>query len=96
MLGNVVVTGHSKKADIPGYYIGGKTGTAQIAVDGKYIQDRYNHTFVGIAPIDNPRFVLLTRIDSPEGVQYAEGSALPLWTEVAKFMLQYYEVPKSK
>jgi cell division protein FtsI/penicillin-binding protein 2 len=96
MLGNVVVTGHSKKADIPGYYIGGKTGTAQIAVDGQYIEDRYNHTFVGIAPIDNPRFVLLTRIDSPLGVQYAEGSALPLWTEIAKFMLQYYEVPKSK
>ena len=96
MLGNVVVTGHSKKADISGYYIGGKTGTAQIAVDGQYIKDRYNHTFVGIAPIDNPRFVLLTRIDSPEGVQYAEGSALPLWTEITKFMLQHYEVPKSK
>lgn len=96
MLGNVVVTGHSKKADIPGYYIGGKTGTAQIAVNGQYVTGRYNHTFVGIAPIDEPRFVLLTRIDSPEGVQYAEGSALPLWTDVAKFMLQYYEVPKSK
>ena len=96
MLGNVVTTGHSKKADIPGYYIGGKTGTAQIAVDGQYVTGRYNHTFVGIAPIDEPRFVLLTRIDSPEGVQYAEGSALPLWTEIAKFMLQYYEVPKSK
>ncbi len=96
MLGNVVVAGHSKKADIAGYYIGGKTGTAQIAVDGKYLQGSYNHTFVGIAPIDDPRFVLLTKIDSPQGVQYAEGSALPLWTEIAKFMLQYYEVPKSK
>lgn len=96
MLANVVFNGHSKKANIPGYYTGGKTGTAQIAVNGSYVKDRYNHTFIGIAPIDNPRFVLLTHIDSPKGVQYAEGSALPLWTEVATFMLQYYQVPKTK
>ena len=96
MLANVVVSGHSKKAAIPGYYIGGKTGTAQIAVNGKYVNDRYNHTFIGIAPIDNPRFVMLTHIDSPKGIQYAEASALPLWTDIATFMLQYYQVPKTK
>ncbi len=96
MLANVVVSGHSKKAAIPGYYIGGKTGTAQIAVNGKYVNDRYNHTFIGIAPIDNPRFVMLTHVDSPKGIQYAEASALPLWTDIATFMLQYYQVPKTK
>ncbi len=96
MLANVVTAGHSKKAAIAGYYIGGKTGTAQIAVNGGYEKDRYNHTFIGIAPIDNPRFVMLTHIDSPEGIQYAEASALPLWTDIATFMLQYYQVPKTK
>ena len=96
MLGNVVTAGHSKKAAIPGYYIGGKTGTAQIAVNGSYVKDRYNHTFIGIAPIDNPKFVMLTHIDSPKGIQYAEASALPLWTDIATFMLQYYQVPKTK
>jgi cell division protein FtsI/penicillin-binding protein 2 len=96
MLANVVTSGHSKKAAIPGYYIGGKTGTAQIAVNGNYASDRYNHTFIGIAPIDNPRFVMLTHIDSPKGIQYAEASALPLWTDIATFMLQYYQVPKTK
>jgi len=96
MLGNVVTSGHSKKAAISGYYIGGKTGTAQIAVNGSYVKDRYNHTFIGIAPIDNPRFVMLTHIDSPKGIQYAESSALPLWTNIATFMLQYYQVPKTK
>lgn len=96
MLANVVFNGHSKKANIPGYYTGGKTGTAQIAVNGSYAKDRYNHTFIGIAPIDNPRFVLLTHIDSPKGVQYAEGSALPLWTDITTFMLQYYQVPKTR
>lgn len=96
MLANVVTSGHSKKASIPGYYIGGKTGTAQISVSGGYEKDRYNHTFVGIAPLDNPRFVMLTYIDSPKGVIYAESTALPLWTDIATFMLQYYQVPKTK
>lgn len=96
MLANVVSDGHSKKAAIPGYYIGGKTGTAQIAVNGSYVKDRYNHTFIGIAPIDNPRFVMLVHVDSPKGIQYAEGSATPLWTDIASFMLKYYQVPKTK
>jgi len=96
MLTNVVTSGHSKKASIPGYFIGGKTGTAQISVNGGYEKDRYNHTFVGIAPIDNPKFVMLTYIDSPKGVIYAESTALPLWTDIATFMLQYYQVPKTK
>jgi len=96
MLANVVSSGHSKKAAIAGYYMGGKTGTAQIAVNGSYASERYNHAFIGIAPIDNPRFVMLTHIDSPKGIQYAEGSALPLWTDIATFMLQYYQVPKTK
>jgi len=96
MLANVVQSGHAKKAAVPGYYIGGKTGTAQIPVNGKYVKDRFNHTFVGIVPIDNPRFVMLTYIDSPKGVTYAEATALPLWTNIATFMLQYYQVPKTR
>lgn len=96
MLVNVVENGHSKKAYIPGYYIGGKTGTAQVAVGGGYSADNYIHTFIGIAPIDEPAFVMLTKIDAPKDVQYAEGSALPLWTEIADFMLKYYQVPKTR
>lgn len=96
MLVNVVENGHSKKAYINGYYIGGKTGTAQVAVKGGYSTDKLYHTFVGIAPIDNPAFVMLTRIDAPKDVTYAEGSALPLWTEIADFMLKYYQVPKTR
>jgi len=96
MLVNVVELGHAKRAYINGYYIGGKTGTAQVAVGGGYSKDKYIHTFVGIAPIDNPAFVMLTKIDDPKDVQYAEGSALPLWTEVADFMLKYYQVPKTR
>lgn len=96
MLVNVVELGHAKRAYMEGYYIGGKTGTAQVAVTGGYSKDKYIHTFVGIAPIDNPIFVMLTKIDDPKDVQFAEGSALPLWTEVADFMLKYYQVPKTR
>jgi cell division protein FtsI/penicillin-binding protein 2 len=96
MLVNVVEKGHSKKAAIPGYYVGGKTGTAQIAAAGGYKKNEYIHTFVGIAPIEEPAFVMLTKIDKPVGVQYAEGSALPLWRDIAEFILNYYAVPKTR
>ena len=96
MLVNVVEKGHSKKAAIPGYYVGGKTGTAQIAAAGGYKKNEYIHTFVGIAPIEEPAFVMLTKIDKPVGVQYAEGSALPLWRDIAEFLLNYYAVPKTR
>ena len=96
MLVNVVEKGHSQKAAIDGYYVGGKTGTAQIASVGGYSKDAYIHTFVGIAPIENPAFVMLTKIDKPQGVKYAEGSALPLWRDIAEFILNYYAVPKTR
>ena len=96
MLVNVVELGNAKRSYINGYYIGGKTGTAQIPVKGGYLSNQYLHTFVAIAPIDHPAFVMLTKIDDPKDVTYAEGSALPLWTEIAQFMLNYYQVPKSR
>lgn len=96
MLVNVVENGHSQKAAIDGYYLGGKTGTAQIATAGGYMADQYIHTFIGIAPIENPAFVMLVKIDKPEGIQYAEGSAVPLWRDIAEFILNYYAVPKTR
>jgi cell division protein FtsI/penicillin-binding protein 2 len=96
MLVNVVENGHAKKAHIDGYYLGGKTGTAQVATTGGYSTSDYIHTFIGIGPIDNPAFVMLTKIDRPKDVQYAEGSALPLWKDIADFMLKYYQIPKTR
>lgn len=96
MLVNVVEKGHSSKAYIAGYYIGGKTGTAQIASSGGYLKNEYIHTFIGIAPIEDPVFVMLTKMDSPKDVTYAEGSVVPLWKDIADFMLKYYQVPKTR
>ncbi len=96
MLVNVVEKGHSSKAYIAGYYIGGKTGTAQIPTAGGYLKNQYIHTFIGIAPIENPSFVMLTKMDSPKDVTYAEGSVVPLWKDIADFILKYYQVPQTR
>lgn len=96
MMVNVVENGHAKAAQIPGYYVGGKTGTAQIAIAGGYSKDKYIHTFIGIVPVDNPQIVMLTRLDAPQGVRFAESTVVPLWHEIADFMLKYYQIPKSK
>lgn len=96
MLVNVVESGHAQGAQIPGYYIGGKTGTAQVATSGGYSEDKYIHTFIGVAPIDNPQIVMLTKIDAPRGARFAESTAVPLWHDVADFLLKYYQIPKTR
>lgn len=95
MLVNVVRKGHGKRAGVDGYYVAGKTGTAQVPrKDGRgYERNDSIGSFAGFAPVDNPRFVMLVKIDHPRDVQWAESSAAPLFGELAKFMLQYYEIP---
>ncbi len=95
MLVNVVRKGHGKRAGVEGYYVAGKTGTAQVPrKDGRgYEKNDTIGSFAGFAPVDNPRFVMLVKIDHPRAVQWAESSAAPLFGELAKFMLQYFEIP---
>lgn len=95
MLVNVVRKGHGKRAGVDGYYVAGKTGTAQVArSDGRgYEQNVTIGSFAGFAPVDDPRFVMLVKIVHPRDVQWAESSAAPLFGELAKFLLQYFEVP---
>ncbi|MEA1909908.1 MAG: penicillin-binding protein 2 [Patescibacteria group bacterium] len=94
MMVNVVEKGHGKSAGVPGYRVAGKTGTAQIAKNtGGYEKDYTIGTFVGFAPVEKPRFVMLTRIDRPEGTKFAESSAAPLFGDIAKFLVNYYQIP---
>lgn len=96
MLASVVKYGHAKKAAVEGYYIAGKTGTAQ-TVDqniGKYSENISNHTFVGFAPVDNPAFVMLIKLDKPQAV-WAESTAVPLFGDIAQFLLNYLGIPPS-
>lgn len=98
MMVNVVENGHGKKAAVKGYYVGGKTGTAQVPKkDGRgYEADFHIGSFGGYAPVDDPRFVMLVRIDHPRDVDWAESSAAPLFGELAEYMLNYWQVPKER
>lgn len=95
MLVNVVRNGHGQRAGVDGYYIAGKTGTAQVPkTDGPGYQDDVTiGTFAGYGPVENPKFVMVVRIDRPRDVQFAESSAAPLFGEIADFILRYLDVP---
>ncbi|MEI7621668.1 MAG: penicillin-binding protein 2 [Candidatus Moraniibacteriota bacterium] len=94
MLRSVVTNGHSKRADVPGYLVGGKTGTAQISKAGaKGYEDGINvGSFGGYAPVNDPQFVVLVKMVNPKGVEWAESSAAPTFGKVMKFLLEYYKV----
>ncbi len=98
MLVSVVENGHGKKASVPGYYVAGKTGTAQVPKkDGTgYEPDITIGSFVGFAPVDDPKFVMLVKIDHPRTTIWAEATAAPLFGEIAKFMLNYLKMPPSR
>ncbi len=96
MMVNVVEQGHGKAAGVEGYRIAGKTGTAQIAGPGGYEEGATIGTFVGFAPVENPRFVMLTRIDRPKDAKFAEVSAAPLFGEIARFLFNYWQIPPER
>jgi len=97
MLVSVVKNGEGHRAGVPGYLVAGKTGTAQIAKnDGSgYESDVHAEigSFAGFAPVSDPRFVMVVRIDRPQDVKFAENSAAPLWGDIASYALKYLEVP---
>jgi len=92
MLISVVENGFAKSAGIPGYYIAGKTGTAQVPEEGVYSADKTWQSFIGFGPAFNPRFLILIKLDNPK-TRTAEYSALPLFKELAKYIIDYYKIP---
>lgn len=98
MLVSVVENGHGKRAGVPGYWVAGKTGTAQIArrdAQG-YEKDASIGSFVGFAPVDDPAFVMLVKLERPKDVEWAESSAAPLFGDIAKFLVQYLQIPPER
>ncbi len=90
---SVVSEGSGKAAYIPGYRIGGKTGTAQKVIDGKYAQGKYICSFIGIAPTDDPQIVVLAIVDEPTGVSaFGSTTAGPIVKQIMNDSLKYLGV----
>ena len=85
--------GTAPLAQIPGYRVAGKTGTAHKLMNGKYV-DRYIASFVGMAPASNPRLIVAVMLDEPGGKEYYGGQlAAPVFAGVTGAALQALDVP---
>ena len=67
--------GTAKKVDIDGYFVGGKTGTAEKVINGRYSKTRLFTTFMAVAPSDQPKYLFLTIMDEPQGLPETGGYA---------------------
>ena len=81
--------GTGTAAAVRGYYVAGKTGTAQKVVNGRYSNKVHTSSFVGIIPATRPRFVLLVTADEPQGPQYGGTVAGPYFSSAAERTLKY-------
>lgn len=94
MMQDVVAEGTGTLAQIPGYTVAGKTGTAAKAEPtGGYSDTRYVASFVGIVPASAPRLVVLVAVDEPKGDIFGGTIAAPAFADIASFALQYLDVP---
>lgn len=93
MMVAAVDEGESQFFKPKGYSIAGKTGTAQIPVAGHYDPNKTIASFVGFAPADNPKFLMLVRYNQPTSSIYGAETAAPTFFEIAKELFTYYGLP---
>lgn len=86
-------TAHSAK--IPGYVLGGKTGTADKVVNGRYNGD-VMASFIGVLPADKPKYVIFVLFDSPKTAHYASMTAVPVYKELCHQLITYYGIEPSR
>ncbi len=81
---------------LPQYSVAAKTGTAQIAVNGKYSESQILHSFVGFFPAYNPKFFIFLYTVNPKGVKYSSETLTMPFIDLTKFLINYYEVPPDR
>lgn len=97
ILRGVVEDGTGIHARLDGYTTAGKTGTAQkIEPDGRYSHNKFVASFMGFAPVDNPRITILVSVDEPHPVYYGGSVAAPVFRNVARDVLRYLKVEPDK
>ncbi len=94
MLINVIDKGFNGAAKIPGYYLAGKTGTAQVPLkNGKgYEANKTIQSFGGYGPAFDPQFVILIKLDNPK-VSISALSAVPIFKQLAQYIINYWKIP---
>jgi stage V sporulation protein D (sporulation-specific penicillin-binding protein) len=96
-LESVVAKGTGKKAYVEGYRVGGKTGTAQKAKDGRYLENNYIVSFIGFAPSDDPEIVVYVAVDNPKGViQFGGTVAAPIVGRIIEDTMPILDVDRRK
>jgi cell division protein FtsI (penicillin-binding protein 3) len=98
ILQSVVLKGTGTKAQVDGYSVAGKTGTAQKFDPsiGRYSNKIHTASFVGFVPVDNPVLAIIVVIDEPKGEFYGGDVAAPVFKEIASQSLRYLQVPKEE
>lgn len=87
MLVDVVAQGSAVQADLETFMVAGKTGTARRTIGGRYEVMQYYATFVGLFPAADPQFVILVKLDSPQGAYYGGATAAPVTRAVLEAAL---------
>ncbi len=77
-----VTEGTASKADVIGYRVGGKTGTAEKVENGRYTPDKLLNSFIGAFPMDNPRYAIIVMLDEPKATLETYGFATAGWNAV--------------
>ncbi len=89
---SVVNEGGGGSAKIPGYHIGGKTGTANKPEAGSYSKTDVIASFLGVAPIEDPKFAILVLVDTPRNGKYGSSTAAPIAKEIMQEILMYMDI----
>lgn len=96
MMINGVEKGEVRYYKPTGFLVAGKTGTAQVPIQGHYDKDSAIASFIGFAPADNPVFTMLVTLKNPKTAQWGSTSAAPLWFELSKDLFRYLKIsPRS-
>ncbi len=98
MLVSAVENGVANHAQVPGHFVAGKTGTSQTYKHGKPLEGPGTTitSFAGYAPVDDPKFVVLVKIDRPRADIWGSTVAAPLFADIADYLFKYYSLPADK
>ena len=96
ILVNAVEKGEAQWTKLKGYRIAGKTGTASIPVKGHYDPNSTITSFIGFAPSQKPKFIMLVILNKPTASIYAAETAAPVFFDIARDLLSYYGIPPSE